>query len=84
MTEDEGVLVTSAEVNGLILSELRFPPDYLQNPFEPERPYLALVLDGDLVKSFRAKTMDFGRGGAFAMPAGLWHGARLGPVDRRW
>ncbi len=80
VTEDDGVLVTSAEVNGLILSELRFPPGYLQDPFEPQRPYLALVLDGNMVKSFRAKTMDFGRGGAFAMPAGLWHGARFGPV----
>lgn len=80
VTEDDGVLVTSAEVNGLILSELRFPPDYLQSPSEPERPYLALVLDGNLVKSFRAKTMDFGRSSAFAIPAGLWHSARFGPA----
>lgn len=78
--DDDGVLVTWATVNGLILSELRFPPDYLQAAFEPERPYLALVLDGSMVKSFRAKTMDFGRGTAFTMPAGLWHGARFGPA----
>ena len=80
VTEDDGVLVTSAEVNGLILSELRFPSEYLQAAFEPQRPYLALVLEGGIVKSFRAKTMDFGRGSAFTMPAGLWHGARFGPV----
>jgi AraC family transcriptional regulator len=80
VTEDDGVLVTSAQVNGLILSELRFPPDYVQHAFEPERPYLALVLDGNIVKSFRAKTREFGRGSAFAMPAGLWHGARFGSV----
>jgi AraC family transcriptional regulator len=77
-TEDDGVLVTSAEVNGLIVRELRFPADYRQLPFEAERPYLALVLDGSMVKSFRAKTKDFGRGSAFTMPAGLWHGARFG------
>jgi AraC family transcriptional regulator len=80
VTEDDGVLITTAQVNGLILSELRFPPDYLQSPFEPQRPYLALVLEGGMVKSFRAKTMDFGRGSALTMPAGLWHGARFGAV----
>jgi hypothetical protein len=80
VTEDDGVLETSAEVNGLILSELRFPSEYLQAPFEPERPYLALVLEGGMVKSFRTKTLDFGRGSAFTMPAGHWHGARFGPV----
>jgi AraC family transcriptional regulator len=78
--EEDGVLVTWATVNGLILSELRFPPDYLQSAFEPERPYLALVLDGSMVKSFRAKTLHFGQGNAFTMPAGLWHGARFGPA----
>jgi AraC family transcriptional regulator len=80
VTEDDGVLVTSAEVNGLILSELRFPSEYLQPAFESQRPYLALVLDGGMVKSFRTKTMDFGQGSAFTMPAGLWHTARFSPV----
>jgi AraC family transcriptional regulator len=80
VTEDDGVLVTSAEVSGLILSELRFPSQYLQPAFEAQRPYVALVLEGGMVKSFRAKTMDFGRGSAFTMPAGLWHTARFGPV----
>jgi AraC family transcriptional regulator len=80
VTEDDGVLVTSAEVNGLILSELRFPSEYVQVAFEPERPYLALVLEGGMVKSFRAKTIDFGRGSAFTMPAGLSHAARFGPT----
>jgi AraC family transcriptional regulator len=76
--KDDGVLVTWAKVNGFILSELRFPADYRQAAFEPERPYLALVLDGSMVKSFRARTMDFAGGSAFTMPAGLWHGARFG------
>ena len=80
VTEDDGVLVTSAEVNGLVLSELRFPSDYLEAASEAERPYLALVLEGGMVKSFRAKTMTFGGGSAFTMPAGLWHGARFGPI----
>lgn len=76
--EEDGVLVTWADVNGFTLRELRVPPDYVQEAFEPERPYLALVLDGSMVKSFRAKTMDFAGGSAFTMPAGLWHSARFG------
>jgi hypothetical protein len=44
--EQEGVSVTSAEVNGFTLSELRFPESYLQAHFEPELPYLAVVLEG--------------------------------------
>jgi AraC family transcriptional regulator len=78
VTEDDGVLVTSADVNGFSVSELRFPSDYVQQAFEPMLPYLALVLDGSMVKSFRARTMDFGRGSAFTIPAGLWHGAHFG------
>jgi AraC family transcriptional regulator len=80
VAEDDGVLVTWASVNGFVLSELRFPPDYQQAAYEPERPYLALVLDGSMVKSFRAKTLEFGQGSALTMPAGLWHGARFGPA----
>src|SRR5439155_22968684 len=38
VTEEEGVFVTSAEVNGFTLSELRFPQSYVQAPFEPELP----------------------------------------------
>ena len=75
---DDGVVVTSADVNGFTVRELRFPPGYLQPPIEPERPYLALVLEGSMVKSFRARTMDFSGGSAFTMPAGLRHGASFG------
>jgi AraC family transcriptional regulator len=76
--EEDGVAITWAEVNGLILSELLFPPGYRQAAFEPERPYLALVLEGSMVKSFHARTVGFGDGSAFTMPAGMWHGARFG------
>jgi AraC-like DNA-binding protein len=75
---DDGVVMTAADVNGFTVRELRFPPGYLQAPIEPERPYLAVVLEGSMVKSFRATTMDFAGGSAFTMPAGLWHGATFG------
>ena len=78
VTEDDGVLVTSADVNGFTVSELRLPPGYRQAAFDPPLPYLALVLEGSMVKSFRARTMHFQDGSAFTMPAGMWHGARFG------
>ena len=62
VTEEDGVALTSADVNGLTVSELRFPPGYVQDAFEPELPYLALVLDGSLEKSFRTRTIELAPG----------------------
>ncbi len=83
VTEDGGVLVTSADVNGFTLAELRFPPDYVHGEFEPELPYLALVLDGALEKSFRLRTMQLDRACGVTMPAGATHGARFGSKGAR-
>jgi AraC family transcriptional regulator len=83
VTEEEGVLVTSAGVNGFTLAELRFPPGYVQNAFEPDLPYLALVLDGSLEKSFRLRKMRLGEACGVTMPAGAWHGARFGSKGAR-
>ena len=83
VTEDEGIAMTSAEVNGLTLCELRFPPGYVQDEFEPDLPYLALVLDGSLEKSFRTRTIDLGRAGGLTMPAGATHSARFGAKGAR-
>jgi AraC family transcriptional regulator len=83
VTEDEGVLVRSAEVNGFTLAELRFPPGYVQDEFEPELPYLALVLDGAVEKSFRLRTVHLEPESALTMPVGATHGARFGPKGAR-
>jgi AraC family transcriptional regulator len=83
VTEDDGVLVTSADVNGFTLSELRFPPGYVQDPFEPDLPYLALVLDGGLVKTFQRRTMELDRSCGVTMPAGATHSARFGAHGAR-
>jgi hypothetical protein len=80
---DGGVGVTAAEVNDFRLSELRFPNGYAQAPFEPELPYLAVVLEGALVKSFSRRTIDLGRCSAIAMPAGATHGARFSSEGAR-
>jgi AraC family transcriptional regulator len=78
VTEEDGVLVTWAVANGFTLSELRFPAEYAQAWFEPESPYLAVVLEGGLEKSFRARTMRFARTAALSMPVGAAHSARFG------
>jgi len=83
VTEEEGVSVTSAEVNGFTLSELRFPESYVQAPFEPELPYLAVVLEGALVKSFPRRALELGRAYAVAIPVGATHGARFGSDGAR-
>lgn len=77
VTEDDGVLVTTAAVNGFALSELRFPGRYVQAAFEPESPYLAVVLEGGLEKSFALRTMRLAGPCALSMPAGATHSARF-------
>ena len=74
---DEGVVLRSADVNGFTVSELRFPAGYVQEPFEPDLPYLAVVIGGALEKSFGGG-MALRPGAALTMPAGATHGARFG------
>jgi AraC family transcriptional regulator len=80
---DEGVRVTSADVDGLTVSELAFPAGYVQRPFEPELPYLALVLEGSVEKRFALRTISFGRSSALTMPSGARHAARFGEAGAR-
>jgi AraC family transcriptional regulator len=83
VTVEEGVRVTSAEVNGFTLADVRFAPDLVQDTHEPELPYLALVLDGSLAKSFRARTIELDKASGVIMPVGAAHGARFGPNGAR-
>src|SRR5580765_76891 len=83
VTEEDGVVARSADVSGTTLAELRFPPGYVQDEFDPDRPYLAFVLDGRLEKSFRRRTIDLAASGAVTMPAGAAHGARFGSDGAR-
>ncbi|MDP9309071.1 MAG: AraC family transcriptional regulator [Actinomycetota bacterium] len=83
VAEEDGVSVTSAEVNGFTLSELRFPRSYVQAPFEPDLPYLAVVLEGGLVKSFPRRALELKRASAVAIPQAATHGARFGSAGAR-
>lgn len=82
VVEEEGVVLRSADVNGFTVGELAFPADYVQPEYEPELPYLALVLDGAMEKSLGGG-ISFAPGSALTMPAGLKHGARFGPRGAR-
>src|SRR2546430_10666888 len=83
VTEAEGVSDTSADVNGFTVSELRFPQSYAHAPFEPALPYLAVVLEGGLVKSFRRRAIELERASALTLPVGAPHGARFGSEGAR-
>jgi AraC family transcriptional regulator len=83
VTESDGVSLASAEVNGFTIGELRFPPGYVQPGFEPELPYVAVVLDGSLQKSFRRRMIRLGRADGVMMPAGAEHGAHFGSDGAR-
>jgi AraC family transcriptional regulator len=82
VVEDDGVVLRSADVNGFTVGELTFPSGYVQAPFEPDLPYLAVVIGGGLEKSFRGG-MPLRQGAALTMPAGATHGARFGPDGAR-
>jgi AraC family transcriptional regulator len=83
ITVDDGVRVTSGDVDGLTVTELAFPPHYVQQPFDPELPYLALVLEGSLEKTFPRRTLELRAASALTMPSGARHAARFGPDGAR-
>lgn len=82
IVENEGVVSRSANVNGFTVGELSFPAGHVQAPFEPDLPYLAVVIGGALEKSF-GRGMPLGSGAGLTMPAGATHGARFGPHGAR-
>jgi AraC family transcriptional regulator len=83
VVEEDGIRVRSAEVDGFTLAELRFPSGYVQPRFDPVLPYLAFVLEGTLVKSFRSRTLSLAPANGLTMPLGATHGARFGRSGAR-
>ena len=83
LTEEDGVAVVSADVNGFTVAELRFPPGYRQQTFEPDCSYLAVVLEGGLEKTFPRRSIALGRAEALVVPAGATHNASFGAGGAR-
>jgi AraC family transcriptional regulator len=77
LVEDDGVVIRSADVNGFTVGELSFPAGYVQDEYEPDLPYVAVVIHGAMEKTFGGGRF-FGAGSALTMAAGARHGARFG------
>jgi len=82
LTQDEGIVYRSADVNGFTVAELTFPAEHVQRDFVPDLPYMAIVIDGSLEKSFGGG-LALQAGCALTMPAGARHGARFGSGGAR-
>ena len=81
--EEDGISVTEAALGAIGVAELRFPPRYAQARFDPEHGYLAVVLEGDLRKSFPGRTLGLAAGSAAAIPAAAAHAAAFGADGAR-
>lgn len=81
--EEDGILVTETTRGAVGVVEMRFPPRYLQDRFRPERGYLAVVLEGDVQKTFASRTLGLGAGTATTIPADAAHAASFGERGAR-
>lgn len=68
-----GTGYTRAVVGAFEVTRLVFPPSFRHDSVEPERGYLAVVLDGAVEKSFAAHTMTLSRSSIATLPAGAAH-----------
>ncbi|MGH3103389.1 MAG: helix-turn-helix transcriptional regulator, partial [Gaiellaceae bacterium] len=80
---DDGVRVTSAVAGRLRVTELEFPPLYRLGWYEPEHPYMALVLQGGLEKSFARRHETLGHASVVTMPGGAAHATDFGRTGAR-
>jgi AraC family transcriptional regulator len=69
----DGREVTAATVGSLEIFRLRFPPSFAHGVIDPPKPYLAVVIDGAVCKSFRHSTSTLARGSFMSIPAGATH-----------
>lgn len=69
----DGREVTRAAVGSLEVFRLRFPPSYRHGIVEPLRGYLAVVIEGAVIKSFRGSTATLACGTFMSVPAGAGH-----------
>jgi AraC family transcriptional regulator len=71
--------VSAAAVGSLEIFRLQFPPSSAHDVIEPAKPYLAVVIDGAVRKTFRRSTATLGRGCFVSIPAGAAHSSVFGP-----
>lgn len=74
---ENGVAVTSADLGGFGVSELRFPSGHSHGPFDPERGYLAIVLEGRVEKTFPRGAVSVRASSVATVPANAVHTAEF-------
>jgi AraC family transcriptional regulator len=78
-----GAKATKALVGDFDVQLLTFAPGHRIPAFEFEQGYLAIVLDGALVKTFARETFSLGRETLASLPAGAMHSTAFGPSVTR-
>ena len=81
--EHDGVTVRETTGAGVCVAELRFSPRYAHATFDPELGYLAVVIEGDLRKTFPARTLGLTKGVAVSIPGAASHSATFGEGGAR-
>src|SRR5687768_1621486 len=75
---EDDVTVREAVAGSVEVTELRFPPGYVQRPFTPPKGYLAVVLEGGMTKCFGCGPFPLAAGELATMPARAAHEALFG------
>jgi len=75
----EGARATRAEVGPFEIQLLTFAPNHSIAPYEVERPYLVVVLDGGVAKSFGRQRWSLARDSLATVPVGGVHTSEFAP-----
>ncbi len=75
---EDDVAVREARAGSVEVTELRFPPGYVQPRFTPPRGYLAVVLEGGMTKCFGCGPFPLAAGELATMPARASHETLFG------
>jgi AraC family transcriptional regulator len=81
--EREGTRATRALLGEHEVTSLEFPPGSRLPAFEIERGYLAVVLEGALVKTFSRSERSLDAGSFVTLPPGATHATAFGPRGAR-
>jgi AraC family transcriptional regulator len=72
-TAADGRRSTTATAGAFEITRLEFPPGFRHGLVDPERPYVAVVLEGAVRKSFPRDAATIARGELAVLPAGAAH-----------
>ena len=80
---EDGIRLTRGRAGAFCVDEMEFPPEYREAPYEPAAPYVAVVLEGALFKTFTRETCDLAACSIVTIPAGATHAAGFGRSGAR-